>query len=196
MFYPQSNFYPQSFNPQGFGQQGFNPLATTGQTSFANTLYGIPQPSLHSQQSPVYSQLSPPFGQGQSQYPTQYPNWQQAQQQLAALQQHALQQLLAHQLAAPQIGPQNPSGAGAMSGISNGATGPGPQQQGHQQQPQQHLLQQLAQYHYLIAQQLSQIAAQQASQSAGNPYAGQFIPGQLGSNYQPASTYLPGGTMH
>jgi hypothetical protein len=57
------------------------------------------------------------------------------------------------------------------------------------------LLQQLAQYHYLVAQQLAQLAAQQAVQTsgspyAGNPYAGQFISGQLGANF------VPGITMH
>jgi hypothetical protein len=176
-----------------------------GQIPFANTLYGIPQPSpypqsLYPQQSPIVSQ----------QYPASYPNWQQTQQQLAALQHHALQQLLAQQLAAQQlgaqIGAQNFSGAGAMAGFSNGAVGPGTPQQAqqqhphqqhpHQQQPHQHLLQQLAQYHYLIAQQISQLAAQQAFQPGGGAYSGQFIPGQLGSSYQPGSNYLPGGTMH
>lgn len=192
MSYPQGNFYPQSFNPQTFNQQGFNPLASAGQAPFANTLYGSPQPSPYSQHSPILSQQSPLFAQGQS----QYPNWQQAQQQLAALQQHALQQLLAHQLAAQQFGAQNFPGAGAMSAFSNGSVGPALQQQAQQQQPHHHLLQQLAQYHYLIAQQLSQLAAQQAFQTGGGAYGSQFIPGQLGSNYQLGSSYLPGGTMH
>src|ERR1700677_3780996 len=78
MSYPQSNFYPQSFNPQafnkqGFNQQGFNSLGSTGQAGqipFANTLYGFPQPSPYSQQSPIPSQQSPVFAQGQPQYPT------------------------------------------------------------------------------------------------------------------------------
>jgi hypothetical protein len=58
------------------------------------------------------------------------------------------------------------------------------------------LLQQFAQYHYLIAQQLSQLAAQQPFQTGGGAYSGQFIPGQLGSSYQLGPNYLPGGTMH
>ena len=76
------------------------------------------------------------------------------------------------------------------------------QQQPNQEQinpamtPRHHLLQQLAQYHYLVAQQLAQLAAQQALQSSVNPYAGQFqgagpfIPGPLGANF------VPGITMH
>lgn len=178
MFYPQSNFYSQSFNP----------LASAGQIPFANTLYGFPQ------QSPIYSQQSqqPLLGQGQA----QYPNWQLAQQQLAALQQHALQQLLAHQLAAQQFGVQTFPGASTISGISNGANGTfgpalGVQQQAQPQQPYHQLLQQLAQYHYLIAQQLSQLAAQQAPPIGSGAYVG-----QLGSGFQPGSNYMPGGTMH
>jgi hypothetical protein len=104
----------------------------------------------------------------------------------------------------------------AFPGLSNGAaqsgawTQPGawpPQQPSTEQinpalTPRHHLLQQLAQYHYLVAQQLAQLAAQQAVQGsitpyAGTPYAGQFIPGagqfipgQLGGNF------APGITMH
>jgi hypothetical protein len=151
MFYPQSNVYPQGFNSQApnqpFNLQGLNPLASSGQIGqipFANTLYGFPQPSPYSQQFPIVAQQLPLFAQGHSQYPAQYPNWQQAQ----------------------------------------------------QQQPHQHLLHQLAQYHSLIAHQLSQLAAQQAFQPGNGAFgSGQFIPGQLGSNYQPGSNYLP-GTMH
>ena len=40
------------------------------------------------------------------------------------------------------------------------------------------ILQQLAQHHYAIAQQLLQLAAQQTLQGTASPYAGQFIPGQ------------------
>lgn len=183
MFYPQSNFYPQIFNPLGF-----NSPASAGQIPFANTLYGFPPPL---------------FTQGQS----QYPNWQQAQQQLAALQQQALQQLLAPPPATQPFGAQTLSGAGAMSGFSNGsngAAGPG-MQQWQLQQPSHHLLQQLAQYHQLIAQQLAQLAAQQAFPTGGGAYGAQFIPGQLGQlgqlgsnyqNYQPAPNYQPGSAMH
>jgi hypothetical protein len=196
MFYPQSNFYPQSFNP----------LASAGQIPFANALYGFPQQSPYAQQSPIYSQQSqqPLFWQGQSQYPAQYPNWQQAQQQLAALQQQALQQLLAHQPAAQQFGAQTFPGASAMSGLSNGPNGavgfaPGVHQQPQAPQPQQpyhQLLLQLAQYHHLIGQQLSQLAAQQVLPTGGGAYGSQLIPGQLGSGLQLGSQYLPGGTMH
>jgi hypothetical protein len=193
MFYPQSNFYPQVFSPQVFSPQGFNPLATAGQIPFANTLYGFPQSSLYSQQSPLLSQQSqqPPFAQGQSLYPNwpNWPNWQQAQQQLAAI-----QQLLAQQLSAQPFGAQTLPGAGAMSGLSNGANGtPGLHHQSQLQQPYQHLLQQLAQYHQLIAQQLSQLAAQQAFPTGG---AYGFIPGQLGSSYQQGPNYQPGVAMH
>jgi hypothetical protein len=58
------------------------------------------------------------------------------------------------------------------------------------QQSQHYLLQRLAQYHYLVAQQLAQLAAQQAAQNTGNPYTGQFIPGQVAANF------VPGITMH
>jgi hypothetical protein len=210
MFYPQGNSYPQAsfgtqgnFNPQaGFGAQGnFNPQAGLGPqgsygpngsqgnpTPFANTPYGYPQQSLG-------------FAQGLS----QSPNWQNPAQQQAASQ-HALQQILAHQQAAQQLAIQHLSAINGFNGLSNGGAqfaGAWSQQQANQgqvnpalqpqQQPHHHLLQQLAQYHYLVAQQLAQLAAQQAVQNSGNPYAGQFISGQLG---QLGANFVPGITMH
>jgi hypothetical protein len=215
-FYPQGAFSPQSFQnppqgsvyPQGtFGQQGYfgqqalqsNPFQNNlGNIPFANTPYG-------------YQQQTPNFAQGLP----QSPNWQHPAQQ-AALQQHAIQQLLAHQLAAQQLGTQQPFGTqlqgfgqpSAMSagpGLPNGASqslSAWTQTQSNSDpmnpaSPRHHLLQQLAQYHYLIAQQLAQLAAQQAAQGSITPYAGQFIPGagqfipgQLGGNF------APGITMH
>jgi hypothetical protein len=193
MFHPQGNFhsqgtfgYPQgSFGyPQGiFGQPGFQ--GASNGIPFANTVYGYPQ-------------LTPIF-QGVPQMPSwQHPAQQQALLQ-AALQQQAMQ-LLAPHLATQPFALQNPPGANAFNGLANGAT----QSVGGWQQPQvgpeqmnpalqplspQHLLQRLAQFHHLVAQQLAQLAAQQAAQT-GNPYAGQFIPGQLGANF------VPGFTMH
>jgi hypothetical protein len=233
MVYPQGNFYPQgtfsaqsfqnpqgslypqqgslypqqgSFYPQGtFGQQAFqsNPFQSNlGNIPFANTLYGYPQQAGYPQQTPNFAQGLP-----------QSSHWQQPAQQQAALQQHAIQQLLAHQLAAQQLGMQQPSPMNAFPGLSNGAVQPvgaWTQQQPNTEQinpaatPRHHLLQQLAQYHYLVAQQLAQLAAQQAVQGSITPYAGQyipggsqfipgagqFIPGQLGGNF------APGITMH
>jgi hypothetical protein len=179
MFQPQGNFYPQSqgnFYPQG----GFYPGAA-GHIPFANTLYGIPQ------QTPVFAQGPSPLS-----------NWQQAAQQQAALQQQAIQQLLAHQLAAQQLGAQS---NGAWTQQSNlGPLSPALQlspllQQQAPQQPHHHLLQQLAQYHYLVGQQLAQLAAQQSGQNSSSPYLGQFIPGQLGASFVPGIT-MPGATMH
>jgi hypothetical protein len=209
MFYPQGNFhsqgsfgYPQgSFGyPQGsFGQQGFQ--GASNGTPFANTLYGYPQ------LTPIYQGVPQPIFQGVP----QVPNWQHpAQQQAllqAALQQQAMQ-LLAPQLAAQPFALQNPPGMNGLNGLANGATqSVGGWQQPQinpeqinpalQQQSQQHLLHRLAQYHYLVAQQLTQLVAQQAAQNSGNPYTGQFIPGtgqfmpgQLGANF------VPGFTMH
>jgi hypothetical protein len=211
MYYPVGNSYPQTsfgaqgnFNPQAsFGAQGnFNPQASFGppgsfgldgsqgnpnRIAFANTPYGYPQIP--------------------------------AQQQAAS--QHALQQILAHQQAAQQLAMQHLSTINGLNGLSNANTGAQfagtqfaaawPQQQANQgqvnpalqpqqqlqqqlqQQPHHHLLQQLAQYHYLVAQQLAQLATQQAAQSSGNPYAtyaSQFISGQPGANF------VPGITMH
>jgi hypothetical protein len=76
---------------------------------------------------------------------------------------------------------QQPWGTTGFNGVGlNGMAGTGPH----------HLLQQLAQYHYLVAQQLTQLAAQQAIQTPAGPFAGQFIPGSLGANF------VPGITMH
>jgi hypothetical protein len=195
MFYPQGNLHSQGYfgYPQGnFGQQGFQ--ATPNAIPFANTLYGYPQ-------------LTPAFAQSQP----QVSNWQHLAQQQAALQQQALLQLLAPQLAAQPLTSQQSAGinAGGISGLNGAANGagqsvggwqqPNPEQfnQAPLQQPQHHLLQRLAQYHYLVAQQLAQLAAQQAAQSPGNPYAGQFIPGtgQFVPG-QPGANFVPGLTMH
>jgi len=206
MLHPQGNFYPQgAFGPQAFlsnPQGNFYPQATFGPQTFqsnpgyipfANTQYGYPQ-------------QTPAFAQGLPQWPNwQHPAQQQAAQQQAALQQQAIQQLLAHQLAAQQLAAQQPSAMNPFTGLSNGAAQPigaWTQQQPNPElinpamTPRHYLLQQLAQYHYLVAQQLAQLAAQQAFQSSVNPYAGQFqgagqfIPGQLGANF------VPGITMH
>ena len=172
MSYPQGNFYPQGSlgYPQGnFGYpQGlFGPRESFGQP--ANFIpqgnFGIQAP--FGQPTPFGQQA--PFGQGYQQlgHPQQ---------------QSAVLQLLAHQLAAQQLAMQPPWGAAAFNGTgSNGIAGAGPHYQ---------LLQQLAQYHYLVAQQLTQLAAQQAIQTPAGPYAGQFIPGSLGANF------VPGITMH
>ncbi len=200
--YPQGNFGQQGFGQQGVGQPGFqatsigNPFASTpfaSTTPFANTLYGYPQ-------------LPPSFAHGQPQMSSwQHPAQQLAQQQ-AALQQQAMLQLLAPQLAAQPFGLQHLQGANALNGLANGAS----QSVGGWQQPlanpeqinpaltqqsPQHLLQRLAQYHYLVAQQLTQLAAQQAAQTTGNPYTGQFIPGQFIPG-QVGANFVSGITMH
>jgi hypothetical protein len=212
----QGNFYPQG----AFGQQVFqsNPSQNTplqsnlGNIPFANTPYGYPQ-----QTQAGYSQHP-----AQQQAALQ----QHAIQQLLA-HQLAAQQLGPQQFGPQQPGPQQfgmqqqpfgaqqPSAMNAFPGLSNGAAQSGAWAQpgaGTQQQPQQqpnteqinpaltprhHLLQQLAQYHYLVVQQLAQLAAQQAVQGSITSYAGQFIPGagqfipgQLGGNF------APGITMH
>src|SRR5258707_4455915 len=92
-----------------------------------------------------------------------------------------------------------------FTGLSNGAAQPigaWTQQQPNPElinpamTPRHYLLQHLAQYHYLVARQLAQLAAQQSFQSSVNPYAGefqgagQFIPGQLGA------IFVPDITMH
>lgn len=211
MFYPQSNFYsqgigyPQGFgNPQGFGSpQGFgNPQGfgspqgnfvqpgfpgTSNNIPFSNTLYGYPQ------LSPSFAQGLPPMSNWQ------HPAQQQAQQQ-AAFQQQAMLHLLAAQLAQP-FTPQHLQGTNAFPGLANGAThaasgwqqplaNPEQINPALLQQSQHQLLQRLAQYHQMVAQQLAQLAAQQATQGPGNPYTGQFIPSQLGTNF------VPGITMH
>ena len=211
MFYPQGNFhsqgigYPQGFGyPQGsFGQQGF--LGTSNNVPFSNTLYG-------------YTQPTPNFGQGLP----QMSNWQHPAQQAlqqAALQQQAMLHLLAPQLASPFAPQQSPftqqqlQGTNSFPGLANGAT----QSTGVWQQPQaipeqinpallpqsqQQLLQRLAQYHNLVAQQLAQLAAQQTIQSPGNPFAGQFMPNQFVPNSGQYITsplganFVPGITMH
>jgi hypothetical protein len=184
---PQSNFYPQgpAYLPASFGPQAFqgNPFSLQGNPFQSN---------IGSQGNSVGSQgnfgnvpfLSTPYG---------YP-------------QHAAQQLLAHQLATQHLLAQQPAGLNAFNGLSNGAAqapGAWTQQQVNPEQinpaiaARHHLLQQLSQYHYLIAQQLAQMAAQQAVQSSSVsnaapfiPGAGQFTPGPYGANF------VPGFTMH
>jgi len=200
----QPAFGQQAFGQQAFGQQGFQ--AAPNAIPFSNTLYGYPQ-------------LTPNFfAQSFAQSPPQVSNWQHLAQQQAALQLQALLQLLAPQLAAQSLTLQHPAGMGGIKeGINATANGIGqpvggwqqPQSNPEQinpallQQPQQQLqqphqqLQRLAQYHHLVAQQFAHLAAQQAAQNFGNPYAAQLIPGngqfvanQLGSNF------VPGITMH
>ncbi len=229
MFYPQSNFhsqglghpqssgYPQSFGyppssgyPQGFGypqgsfaQQGFP--GTLNYIPFANALYGYPQPTSHVAQGlPQMSNW-------------QHPAQQQAQQQ-AALQQQAMLHLLATQQLAQPFTQQHLQGTNEFAGSANGAAQSAslwtqPQANPEHinpallQQSQQQLLQRLAQYHHLVAQQLGQMAAQLATQGLGTPYAGQFIPGQFMPNqfipssgqYIPSqlgANFAPGITMH
>jgi hypothetical protein len=198
MFYPQGNFYSQGnlgyphggfgypqggfgYPQVGFGQQSSQ--ATPNTVPFANTLYGYPQ------LTPYFPQLTPYFAQSFAQTPPHVSNGQH----------------LAQQLAAQSLALQHPPGISGLNGIANGAgQSVGVWQQANPeqinpavlQQPQ-HQLQRLAQYHYLVGQQFAQLAAQQAAQNAGNPYAGQFIPGtgqfvpnQLGANF------VPGITMH
>jgi hypothetical protein len=194
MFYPQANpysqfgFNPQSFNPQSFNPQSFNPQGFAPQGSIPQ--YGYGALGLNALPGSIYGV------QGQQG-------------------QHGLQQVPAPQLGpqpfAPQqfAGPFGLSGPSGVNGAGNGIAAAGwaqPQTQfGSQplfgqinpqqpQYPQPHLLQQIAQYHYLVAQQLAQLAAQQSGQNvhptAGQfPMAGQFNPGQQGS-------YIPGFTMH
>jgi hypothetical protein len=195
MFYPQGNFY-SSANlgyPHGaIGQQGFP--GTTNGIPFANPLYGYPQPTPGNPQL-SNPQLTPNFSPGIS----SISNWQHPAQ-LAVLQQQALQHLLTPQFAQPFM-PQHSPGIHALNGLTNGAAQSvggwqQPQSGAEQinpallQQSQQQFLQRLVQYHYSLAQQFSQLAAQQVAQSPGNPYAGQFIPNQFGANF------VPGITMH
>jgi hypothetical protein len=169
-------FHPQGNSyPQGSSFPQFG--AGAGYTPFANTPYGFGFP----QQAPNFSQGFTPSPQ--------------------LLQQQAIQQLLAQQL-----GMQNSAGLSGGAGLTNGAipqaVGTWPQQVTHG--PHAHVLQQLAQTQYLIAQQLAQLAAQQITLGGGNPYAGQYGAGQVGASYVPGvpgympgiSNYVPGLTMH
>jgi hypothetical protein len=172
MFYPQGNFYSQG--TLGYPQGGF----------------GYPQGGFGSPQG-GFGQQSPP----------QLSNWQHLAQQQAALQLQALLQLLAPQLAginATANGIGQPVGGWQQPQANPEQINPALLQQPQQQlqQPQQQL-QRLAQYHHLVAQQFAHLAAQQAAQNSGNPYAAQLIPGngqfvanQLGTNF------VPGITMH
>jgi hypothetical protein len=201
MFYPQSNFHSQgsvgySGYPQGVGySQGF----------------GYPQGFGYSQ---GFGQ--PNFAQGLPQIPHwQHPAQQQTQQH-AALQQQAMLHLLATQLAQPfaqqHLPQQHLQGTGEFAGSANGAAqspslwqqpqaGPEQINPAPLQQSQQQLLQRLAQYHYLVAQQLAQLAAQ-TIQGPGTPYAGQFMPTQFGPgsgqfiSSQLGANFVPGITMH
>jgi hypothetical protein len=180
MFYPQSNFYPQGTfgHPQGiFGypQQGGYPQANFGHPGsltaangipFANTLYGYPQQAMLQLLAPQWT--AQPF---------------------------------ASQPPAPGTNALNGFGFTNGIGLANGTGQPGAGWQQPQtipeqfnpaalQQSPQHLLQRLAQYHYLVAQQLAHLASQQAALNPGNPYSGQFIPGQWGANI------ASGLTMH
>jgi len=175
MFYPQANFYPQT----SFAQLG-HPNAL-----YPNNVYatGVPQQTpFFSQQTPFFTQL--PFS-----------NWQQPVQQLP-----------------------RPLGINAFNGMANGAVQPGmgpwaqPQagleqinpalQQFNpalQQAPYGHLLQQLAQFHNVIAQQLAQLAAQTALLGSGNTFAGQFIPSPFAGQFIPnqlSPNFASGITMH
>jgi hypothetical protein len=108
---------------------------------------------------------------------------------------------------------QHLQGTNAFAGSANGAgqsTGLWHQPQANPeqvnpallQQSQQQMLQRLAQYHHLVAQQLAQLAAQQATQGPGTSYAGQFIPSQFVPNNgqyianQFGANFVPGITMH
>lgn len=199
MFYPQSNFSSQ-------GSVGY-PQASNG-IPFANSLYGYPQ-------------STPSLVQGLPQFPNwQHAALQQAQQQ-AALQQQAMLHQLATQLAQPFTQqpftqPQLLQGTSAFAGSANGAipaTAAWQQPQANPEQinaalllqSQQQLLQRLAQYHHLVAQQLAQLAqqvAQQATQSPVTPFTGQFMPGQFapsGGQFiggQLGTNFVPGITMH
>jgi hypothetical protein len=215
-FYPQG-IYPQTFYPEGnFNppQAGFYPHGTFNPligavpapfpsvpSNFANTLYGLPQNTLY---GPPQQAAPPP-----AQVLSSLPNWQHLAHQQQALQQ-LIQQLVAQQLAAP-LGTPNLTGSGILSNGAGAQTAgawpqqPNPgkisptQQQWTQQQwTQPPLLQQLAQHHQAITQQLLQLAGQQAFQGAGNPYAGQFMT-SAGGSFIPAAIgggFVPGITMH
>jgi hypothetical protein len=195
MFYPQASpysqfgFTPQSFNPQSFNPQSFNPQSFNPQGF--NPHGSIPQ-GFGSQGS------IPQHGYG-------------------ALGHNVLpgsitpqQPFTPPQFAAP-FGPSGPSGVnGTGHGIPAAAWAQPqtqfgsqplfgqiyPQQPQQPQYPQHHLLQQIAYYHYLVAQQLAQVAAQQSGQNVLNPTVGQFpMAGQFNPGLQGAS-YIPGFTMH
>ena len=219
--YPQGLGYPQSFGyPQGsFGQQGFP--GTSNIIPLANTLSGYPQltPSFAAgvpQSSSQSSWQIPAQQLAQLQLAQQQLAQLQLAQQQAALQQQAMLHLLATQSAQP-FTQQHLQGSNAFAGMANGAS----QSTGVWQQPQagaeqinpallaqsqQQFLQRLAQYHHLVAQQLAQLAAQQATQGSANPYAGQFLPGQFAGQFGPGSgqfmpnqlgtNFVPGITMH
>jgi len=193
MSYPQGNFYPQG--SLGYPQGIFGPREGFGQQANYSPQGNFGAPGPFGQQTPFGQQQQAPFGQGYQQqqgYPQQQLGYPQQpfgyppQQFGYPQQQPAILQLLAHQLAAQQLAMQHPTGATGLNGIA----GAGPLSGGSwpQQQPHHQLLQQLAQFHYVVAQQLTQLAAQ--LQSPAGPYTGQFIPGSLGANF------VPGITMH
>jgi hypothetical protein len=177
MFYPQTNFYPQA----GFPQTGFAPQQTPffTQSPFSNWQQSVQQPIRQS------------FGQS---FGIQPPGMNAfngiangaAQPGLAPWAQPQAQAGLT-----PWVQPQAQAGLGPWAQPQAGLEQTNPTLQHLQQfnpSLQQvsygHLLQQLAQYHNVIAQQLAHLAAQTALVSAGTyPFAGQFIPNQLSANF-------------
>jgi hypothetical protein len=193
MFYPQASFYPQTnfaqlSHPNAMHPNNYSPYGVSQQTPF----FGQQTPFFGQQQTPFLGQQQTPF---LAQLP--YSNWQQSLQQparppLGMQPPFGIQQPLGIQ---PPFGLQ-PPGINAFHGIANGAAQQDPTLQQFnqtlqlnpalQQASYGHLLQQLAQYHNAIAQQLAQLAAQTALVGAGSsyyPFAGQFIPGQLSPNF-------------
>jgi hypothetical protein len=159
--------------PQSFGY----PQGSFGQPGFPVTTNNIP----FSNTLYGYPQLTPSFAAGLS----PMSNWQ---------------------------NPTHLQGTHGFAASANGATQPGVWQQplaGPEQinpallaQSQQQLLQRLAQFHYFVAQQLAQLAAQQPTQVPGHSYSGQFIPSQFmpsSGQYIPSqlgANFVSGITMH
>jgi hypothetical protein len=166
MFYPQTNFYPQA----SFPQTGFAPQQTPffTQSPFSNWQQSVQQPIRQS------------FGQS---FGIQPPG-------MNAF--NGIANGAAQPGLAPWTQPQGQAGLAPWAQPQAGLEQTNPTLQHLQQfNPSQqqvsygHLLQQLAQYHNVIAQQLAQLAAQIALVSAGGtyPFAGQFIPNQLSPNF-------------
>jgi hypothetical protein len=199
-FYPQSNIYPQgNFYPSGSfghpqGSVGYHPQGIFGQGTFGQGIFGgYPQQPFGLAQGPFAqgpTQQTFGFTQGQMQQPFGFP-------------QGPTQQAFGFPQGPTQFG-QAPTqfgqlpaqlsiptqltnwGAAGANGVANGALSTA----SLSQQPQHQLLLQLAQYHYFVAQQLTQLATQQAILNPAGPYAGQFLPGQMAANF------VPGITMH
>ena len=196
MFYPQANFLPQTnFAPLSHPNAMYpgNIFATGApQTPFFQLPFSNWQQSMHQPTRQPFGinafngiangAVQPgagPWTQPQAGLEHINPAWQQFN--------PALQQALYGQPQGQQFGQPQGQQYGQPQGQQYG------QPQGQQfGQPYGHLLQQLAQYHTLIAQQLAQLAAQSALLSSGGtyPFAGQFIPNQLSPNFG------PGITMH